>query len=356
MPVPSYSINWDDLLSSTLNNMTDVVYDNAFGSDPFWAKMHMNGKKEVEFGGAKIQRTVEYAQNSTVRAMNGYSPIDLTPQEHLTEIVEEFREVAGSVSISKREEIQNRGEHQQVALLSSKIKNLGKSFATTMGRMLLVPSGSSLTAGTDGMTGATELLPLSQIVSGAANTVHSVSGSTYTWWDNTRDQANSSNNTAQTWTAFKTELTHQYLSSGVHNEGFPDLVLTSLAGYEKYIESMQSQVRYGSTEMADMGFRTVALEGAELIWDRRCPGTSANAAAFVNYDSGSYAEENFYFLNTDYLYLVVQGEADMVQLPFQQSQNQLARSAIVYFMGQLICTNRRTQRVLYGVDVSAITG
>ena len=112
MAVPSYSINWDSLLSSTLNNTRAEVYDAIFGSNPFFAWLHSKGRKQTISGGAKIQRTLEYAQNNTVKSLQGYDVVDLTPQEHLTTAVDEWREIAGSVVISKREENLNNGDNE----------------------------------------------------------------------------------------------------------------------------------------------------------------------------------------------------------------------------------------------------
>lgn len=345
MSVPSYSINWDSLLSSTLNNTRAEVYDAIFGSNPFFAWMHAKGRKQTISGGAKIQRTLEYAQNNTVKSLQGYDVVDLTPQEHLTTAVDEWREIAGSVVISKREENLNNGEAALVDLLQSKIKNLSKSFTEELSKQVLAPSGTFPAAG----NGGKDLNSIPFLVNGTTGTVHGISDATYTWWAITAE----TQSTATTGTGLRQELRHQYNLAGKHNEGFPDLVLTSLEGWEGYVRSMESQLRYGSTDMADIGFRTVTLEGAQMMWDRRCP--RSDDGVVENFDSNGVDEEVYYFLNSDYLTLVVHSDADMVNMPFIQSQNQLARSAIVYFMGNLICTNRRTQTILRDVDMAAIT-
>jgi hypothetical protein len=339
--VPSYSINWDSLLSSTLNNTRAEVYDAIFGSNPFFAWLHSKGRKQTISGGAKIQRTLEYAQNNTVQSLQGYDVVDLTPQEHLTTAVDEWREIAGSVVISKREENLNNGEAALVDLLQSKIRNLSKSFTEELARQVLAPSGATFPASGNS---SKDLNSLPLIINPSTGTVHGISDATYTWWANTTATASSSS----TWAGLRSDLRHQYNLAGKHNEGFPDLVLTDLEGWEAYVEAMESQLRYGSTQMADIGFRTVSLEGAQLMWDRRTPGSLSGTVC--NYDTAN--ESNYYFINSDYMNLIVHSDADMVNMPFIQSQNQLARSAIVYFMGNLICTNRRTQTLLYSVSRS----
>lgn len=346
MAVPSYSINWDDLFSSTLKDARGEVYDCTFGSNPFWNYLHKQGRKRTFSGGVQFQLTLEYAQNNTVNSIYGYDPVDLTPQEHLTTAIDDPIEVAGSVSISKREELLNNGEAQLVNLLQSKIKNLGKSYSEKMSQMVLAASGATVVdAGNSGK----DMNPLLLLNNPSAQTVHGISSSTYSWWANTAWVAS----TATTASAFRQELRHQYNLAGQHSEGFPDMVLTSQTGYESYIRALESQLRYASTDRADQGFRYVECEGMTMMWDRRCP--RSKDGTIVNYDYTTPDEENFFLLNSDYLYLMVHEGADLVTMPFQQSDNQMARSSIVYFMGQLMCSNRRTQTALQDFDAAAIT-
>jgi hypothetical protein len=353
MPATSSTIDWNSLVSTTLNNTRPQRYDNIFRRSPFWSFMHQQGRKELVDGGVKIQRAVEYAVNGTVKSYNGYDPIDLTPQEHMTSLTDELREVAGSVVISRREERQNSGRAQIMSLLESKINSLDRSFAQRLNEMLLAPTGSGLTAGNAGK----DLLPLTEIVSAAANTVHNIVESTNTWWAPKRQTSVSEDDTTTTWAAFKGELRNFYNDCSKHEGSRPNFILTSQEVHEKYEESLEGQVRYGSTEMANLGFDTVMLRGAQMAWDEICPRMADNAqTAYVLHNAGTADEHVAFFLNTDFLKLLVDSQSDLVNRPFMDSVDQTAKSALVIFMGQLICTNRRTQGVLAGITPASITG
>ena len=347
MAVPSYSINWDDLFSSTLKDARGEVYDCTFGSSPFWNYLHKQGRKKTFSGGVQFQLTLEYAQNNTVNSIYGYDPVDLTPQEHLTTAIDDPIEVAGSVSISKREELLNSGEAQLVNLLQSKIRNLGKSYSEKMSQMVLAASGATVV---DAGNGGKDLNPLLLLNNPSAQTVHGIPSSTHSWWANTTWGDASSVTTAS---GLRDKLRHQYNLAGAHNEGFPDMVLTSQQGFEAYVRSLESQLRYSSTERADQGFRYVECEGMTMMWDRRCP--RVDGGVIENFDSAGLDEEIYFLLNSDYLFLMVHEQADLVTMPFQQSDNQMARSSIVYLMCQLMCSNRRTQTAVYRLPVASIS-
>jgi hypothetical protein len=354
MAVPSYSINWDSLFTSTLKDARSDVYDATFGSSPFWNYLHKKGRKRMFSGGVQFQINLEYAQNNTVSSMRGYDPVDRTPQEHLTAAIDAPIEVAGAVSISKREELLNSGEAQLINLLQSKIKNLGKSFSEKMSQMVLAASGADVFTPGNGAKDMNPLLLLDSPTTG--KTVHNISSSTYTWWENTAwaDSATATGGSDATKASdLRQMLRHQYNLAGKHAEGFPDMVLTSLEGFEAYVRSLESQLRYTSTERADQGFRYVECEGMTMMWDRRCP--RSDDGVIENFDDSGLDEELYFLINSEYLYLVVHEQADLITLPFQQADDQMARSAITYFMGQLMTSNRRCLTGIKNFDAALIT-
>lgn len=354
-PPSTSTVNFDTLVSHTLNNTRNQRYDNIFRESVFWAFMHLNGRKELYDGGVKYQRAVDYAKNSTVQSIEGYDPVSLIPQEFTTSLLDDLREVVGSVVISRREEMQNRGRAQIINLLTSKIENLDAAFAETLNEMLLAPTGSSLTAG----NGGKDLNPLPQIITLTATTVHNISESSNSWWANKRQTSASSNDVALTLTNFKQEMRHFYNTCSRGTGGRPDMVLTSQAIEEKYEQSLEGQVRYGSTDMANLGFDTVMLRRAQVAWDEIVPRQVNNNSTIALYSAATTDDSHehlAYFINSDFFKLVVDSRSDLVNRPFMDSVDQLARSALVIFMGQLVCTNRRKQGVLSGLNPASITG
>jgi hypothetical protein len=336
-PPSSVTVNFDSLVSTTLNNTRAQRYDNIFRKNVFWAFMHSQGRKELYSGGVKIQRALEYAVNGTVASVEGYDTVNLTPQEHLTSLVDEMKEIVGSVVISRREEVLNKAKTQIISLLTSKIENLDRSFAQKMNEMLLAPTGASMVAG----NGGKDINPLNVLVSGAANTVHNLNGATSTWWDNQRVAS-----TATTFSTFKKEMRNFYNTCSKHNYGSPDLVLTSQEVAECYEAALEAQVRYQQTDLANLGFETTKLYRASVAWDQICPRWDSTIQLW---NGDSTDEHVAYFLNSDYIKLLVEESTDLVNRPFMQSIDQLAKSALVILMCQLVITNRRCQGLMYSI-------
>ena len=94
----------------------------------------------------------------------------------------------------------------------------------------------------------------------------------------------------------------------------------------------------------------------EVAWDQIVPHTAASSTALVAYTAAE-GEELAYFLNTDYIYIIVDSGTDFVMTPAvnHEAAGQYASSGSLLFMGEHLCTNRRAQGVMRGIDVSAIT-
>jgi hypothetical protein len=93
-----------------------------------------------------------------------------------------------------------------------------------------------------------------------------------------------------------------------------------------------------------------------VVWDEICPRMADAGSAYVLHNAGTADEHVAFFINSDFLKLYVDAQSDLVNRPFMTSQDQLAKSALVIWMGQLICTNRRAQGVLEGITPASISG
>lgn len=356
----SQTVVHNTLLSTTFNNARDEIADNIFRKSAFWAKMQMEGRKDLEDGGAKLQRAVEYGVNSTIGSYEGFETVDLTPQDVVTDAFERWAEVAGSVSVSQRDKDINKGRARVINFLETLTRNLEKSYGQKMNEYALKPTGTNYAAG----NGGKDPVPLSVICSLAANTCHEIAESTYSWWAPQRKLSTTSDDTATTSTVFKNEIRNFYNTCSRNNEGSPNLILTGQETAETIEASMEAQVRYQQTELASLGFGgNVRINRADVVWDQIVPGTAANPgdapanSAFLDHDDSNLDEEIAFFLNTDYLKWVAHQDRDMVMTPFVDAHvnGQTASSALMLCMGNLMCTNRRTQGILYGLDVSAVT-
>jgi hypothetical protein len=96
-----------------------------------------------------------------------------------------------------------------------------------------------------------------------------------------------------------------------------------------------------------LGYESVRFKGADVIWDEMVPDIETGVA----YDSASWVYGTMFFLNTDFIELVIDSATDFITTPFVRPENQDARVAQILAMMNLTCSNRRKQGIIYGMTV-----
>jgi hypothetical protein len=267
----------------------------------------------------------------------------------------EWRELAGSISISRKEERQNSGEAALIDLLEAKVKQAEMQMNETLNTQLLqgTVSGATFVPGNGGL----DLNPLgyflrknNQVDPTTGGDVGNLAGDTYSWWRHKTAVADSAsidtgNDFALNISTYKglvvgLKRMHNYCSRG--SGGSPDCVVADQVTYETYENALDEKVRYGNTQLADMGFDNIKLRGATMIWDEVVPdidnGTTAITAGTA------------FFINSNFYKLIIDSETDIVTTPFIEPENQTAKTAKILFMGNAGVSNLRKHGVLYATS------
>jgi len=346
MPVNSMTYNFDSLLSTTWMNYRDKLYDNIFNACPFFYWIHANERKKVHDGGERIVINLEYGKNSTIKSMtNGYDTIDTTPQDSITSAYYEWKEIAGSTTISNRELALNQGKNKIIDLLQSKANNTEMSMTEELTRQMI----GSFTAG----NGGHDLTPLNLLVKKdptTSTTIGGINQSTYTWW---RNKYTSSS--ATTFAAFASEIAHLYnqCSKGGSKgkRSFPDMGLTDQLYYELY-EAMaraKGQIMLVNEPIANLGFGGAKYKGMTLMWDEWLPDIQSGTA-ITDPDTYTWSQASALFLNSEFIELSVCKGQDFIIGPFIQPENQKAKTSIIYMMAEVTTSNRAKHGVHFNVD------
>ena len=357
MAVTSYTQSVGDLVSSTLQNTKSKVVDNIFKKS--WYLSNLEGRKEMEEGGIRIDRSIEYGTNGTFQSYYGYDMVPIVPQETVTDTIWTWKELQANWVISRRELRQNTGKAKIRSLIETKKKSMERSFREGMNTQLLNPS--TFTGGDTTGNSSKDLMPLCALVSTTAMTVGKISESTSSYWANQRLKSASANQTTTNGSTFVNECRSFSNTCGQNSDGFPNLGVWDKRMYEAFVAVLDTKVRYSSTDTARNGFRSVMCENMEVYWDQIVPRvtSAADPTTLIAYTNTTLttSESIGYFLNTDFIYLIVDSGTDFVMTPAveHQAAGQQATSGAMLFMGEHICTNRRAQGVLYGVATNKLT-
>ena len=116
------------------------------------------------------------------------------------------------------------------------------------------------------------------------------------------------------------------------------LVLASEAGYANYRRALFLNERYIDEKQLNAGFMSLAFGNAAVVQDVFMP---------TNATTGANLQATMYFINFDGIKLVMHSDGDLAVSPFEYIPGTTARSAQIYWKGQLIADNLASCALLF---------
>ncbi len=348
-----YADQFDVLVTTTLDKVRPTLSDQISNENILLAWLNMKSRVTVD-GGTVIRRPLLFAFNDTVGTYSGYDLIDVTPQEGLGWVEYEWRQHAGSVTISGEEVKKNSGSAALINLLQAKMDQLKLSVADDFNAMLF---------GSGNGNGAKDFIGLMGIVSdgkqfGSSDTgagaptgcsttdtaLGGISASTYTWWKSNVV----SESTPIDLTSFDGVDQLNNLNNSVRvDRSKVDIELTTQANYEAYEALAVPNIRFQSLKAADLGFETIAHKTAEVVFDPDVPTSGA-------WNDGGHTVSGggvWFMLNSDRLEFVQHSDSWLSPTEFVRPYNQDAKTALILSMGNLITDSRRSHGIAYATVV-----
>lgn len=308
--------NLSEIVTTTLRNRSKTLSDNVMNHNALLMRINERGNK-MPASGRDIIQELEYAENGTVAMYSNYDVIDTTPQDVLTSAVFDWRQLAGTVTISGLEEVQNSGSERVIDLLEARINVLEKSMMNTLASQLY--SAASASTDLDGLQLAVADDP-------TTGTYGGINRANYSFWRNQNYDFSVEGITASS-TTIQTAMNTLYLDC-VRNSDAPDMVVAGNTYFTYYWESLQSIQRIGTDKSADAGFMALKYLGSDVFYDSNCAAT------------------RMYFLNTDYLKLRYHPDRDFTPLEERNGFNQDSKVIPLVWAGNLCCSNASLQGVI----------
>ena len=308
--------NLSEIVTTTLRNRSKTLSDNVMNHNALLMRINERGNK-MPASGRDIIQELEYAENGTVAMYSNYDVIDTTPQDVLTSAVFDWRQLAGTVTISGLEEVQNSGSERVIDLLEARINVLEKSMMNTLASQLY--SAASAATDLDGLKLAVADDP-------TTGTYGGINRANYSFWRNQKYDFSVEGVTASSST-IQTAMNTLYLDC-VRNSDAPDMVVAGNTYFTYYWESLQSIQRIGTDQSADAGFMALKYLGSDVFYDSNCAAT------------------RMYFLNTDYLKLRYHPDRDFTPLEERNGFNQDSKVIPLVWAGNLCCSNASLQGVI----------
>jgi len=316
--------NYNALLTTTLQKFQKQLVDNISDATPLLWWLTQNDRKKYVDGGQSFEVPLMYSLAS-VQPFEGYDELQTEPTEGIAPATFLLKKYQVPVVISRDHETDNMGETRVIDLLEAKVKQAEISFKEQLNYDLINNgyAGATATLGTatPNPLRVTGILDFLQDTN-QARAYGGIASSTNTWWQNYFADGSAATIVADMRTA--------YLTTSRGSDA-PDLILAAQDAYSTYEGALVDSQRYVNTLAADAGFESLMFHGTTVLFDRDVP------------------DDTMFFLNSNYLNLVVHRAVDMTPTPFREAEKQWARFSRIMWKGELVCSNRKRQGLLYGL-------
>jgi hypothetical protein len=317
------STTFTEMVTTTLRNHPRTITDNVSDHNALYNRLSKRGKISTISGGYEIVRPLDYAENATYQRYSGYDTLNVAASDVLTSAKYDWVQAAVNVTASGRELRMNNGREALIRLTEARLTNATRTAANNM----------SVDLYSDGAL-ANQMGGLAHIIqTNGQGTVGGINSGTWSFWRNQFREASGTN--AVTTANIRAEMNLLWLST-VRGGDKPDLIVMSHDFFSTFEASLQDLQRYAAADTGAVGFNSLKYKSADVMFDSNTNFTTT--------------AERMYFLNTNYLELVVHSDANWSQDSEKMSVNQDAVVIPIYWMGNLTCSNRSLQGIL--IDAS----
>lgn len=307
-----------DLAVETINNYSATLADNISLGNALLFEMMKKGRKRTESGGLKITERLAYAENDTFAWFHGSETLNTADSEVLTAADFEWKEANVNVVLVGRDVAINSDSKSR---LGNYVKDRIKVAEMTMKNSVCAAMYASVTTNAKSLNGLPDL-----VADSTSGTVGSINSATYTFWKNKTFDF-SAESTSVTSAGMSKAMNRLWLRC-TRGTDKPNLAIADSAYYVLFEEFLQPNQRFTDARMATAGFENLKYKTMPVVYDDQCTAS------------------RMYFLNTDFLSLVVHSDYDFKASKEKVSINQNVTLIPMYFMGNLVCSNRSLQGVI----------
>ena len=309
-----------ELVTSTFRKVRKDVKDNLSNRNALLKHIYKRGNYRTEDGGLTIACPLDYTTNSTYQRYSDWDLLNIQQSDVINAAEYQWRQIAVNVVASGREQRINSGESRIFSLAKAKMRNAIRTFNNSFSSDLY----------SDG-TATNQINGLQALVADAGTgTVGGINSTNFSFWQNTIFDCSANSVTSSATTIENSMMLPLWLNLDRGPDDQPDLIVMDNT-YYKYFEASQTSIkRYMDASNANGGLVSLKYKNADVYFDGNSGIPSSHA----------------YFLNTNYIELVVHRDADMEVLEDQRPINQDGSVIPILWMGNLTLSNRKMQGVI----------
>jgi hypothetical protein len=313
------------LVSTTFRNHSKEIKDNVSKHNALLRRLTSKGKIRIEDGGLSIVAPLDYAANGTFQRYSGFDVLNVSASDVISAAEFAWKQIAVNVVASGLELRNNSGQYRIINLAKARMNNAIRSFKNGLSADLY--SDGTLTNQINGLQAL--------VADAGTGIVGGIDSSSFSFWRNIVQSAAAPLQGGGAITPSATTIESLMLPTYIaatRGDDMPDMIIFSNDWFTFFEQSQTSLKRYVSDEggeTADAGFTRMKYKNADVFFD----------------GGSGIPVTHGYFLNTDYIELVVHKDANMTEVPELRSVNQDAVVMPLIWQGNLVVSNRSLQAV-----------
>tara|TARA_R100000149_G_C5879105_1_gene143480 strand:+ start:1850 stop:2842 length:993 start_codon:yes stop_codon:yes gene_type:complete len=324
----------NDVLSSTLRILLDEEVDNLFKAVPLLDEMRKAGGVETYDGGQKLDVPLILSEHSSITQLsNGYEPVNLAVKDALRNATFNWCDFVAPVVITAKEELSNKGPRAIVSIAEARMKSVMGLLQREVEKQLVAGS-SSVLSDLNTLRASTTARANGGFLAGAAygtqtGTVGGIDTQVFSTFQNQYKRSG---------TLSIEDMTDLYIQCQAYTPGggAPNVIISSAENYREYKKELFDKERFMSSEsQLDGGRLALAFHGARMYYD-----------PFLDNITDGTNDIRAYFLNTDYLKLAFDSDAQFEMSDFEHISGYASRSANIITRMQMYVQHLGAQGLL----------
>lgn len=304
------------------------ITDQIYHSNVLFYRLDSSNKRVVK-GGFQIEVPLMYSQMTSAGWYQGFDLLDTTPQDTIKNAAFDWKQTYVTVTIDGLSLIKNDSPESIASVISSQFQQARMQMEETLGAGIFTDAVTN-TKAIDGLQGAIDNGTVAATYGGlGARTT------TNSFW---QPAAGALDTTTTTLTLPAMQTVFGAATDGARH---PTLIVGTQSNYNRYWNLNQVHQRFPTEPMgrdeqlAQAGFTNLLFNNVPFAVDSHCNTSRAGTTG-----------DSLYFLNEEYIELVVSSRADFKLEDFQQPVNQDAMSAKLLWAGDLIFSNIARQGLM----------
>jgi hypothetical protein len=305
-----------DLAATTVDAYLPGLIDNFFNSNPVW--LRLASKERVLLDGGDFIRQSMIYDKMIGGSYSGGDTLDIQRAPTKTVMQFDWAQYYVNLTVDGRTMLKNEGGATKLMdLVEAEMETARLSLAEYLGTDLFLDGTGNNSKNILGLIAAID------------------DGSNVASYGGITRQNNGNQGTAvrailnTTGGALNLPLINTIMGQATIQPARPDMLITTQTLWDKFWDRVQPQQRFPSgpsfDDLAKIGYNAINFNGAAVVVDSHC------------------ASGNVWFLNTDYIKLIIHKSRDFHFTGFQKPSNQDVLVGQIFWMGQFVVVAPRLQ-------------